>query len=97
MPSYGLRIRDSNGTVILSLTDTITRLRYSVEVAADSNGSIVLSDIGGKSTCEFGLALEEGKSPHLVSRSGMTISWTARTGVYAWPSSNTLVLVFVYD
>jgi len=97
MSDYGLKIFDSGGSVKLDLPDTITRLRYSVEVAAGANSSIVLSDIDGKSTCQFGIALEAVKTPHLVTRSGTTISWTARAGTGVWPSSSTLVLVFLYD
>ena len=97
MGDYGLKIFDSGGSVKLDLPDTITRLRYSVEVAAGANSSIVLSDISGKSTCQFGIALEADKTSHAVTRSGTTISWAARTGGTYNPSSNTLVLVFLYD
>ena len=96
MADYGLKIFDSGGNVKLDLSDTITRLRYSVEVAGGASSSIVLSDIDGKSTCQFGLALEAAKTPHAVTRSGTTISWTARAGGTYHPSSNTLVLVFLY-
>jgi len=97
MADYGLKIFDASGNVTLDTSDTITRLRYSVEVAAGVSGSIVLSDIDGKSTCEFGIALEDAKTPHVVTRSGTTISWAPRQGTSTWPSSNTLVLVFLYD
>ena len=95
MADYGLKVWDSAGTLILDLTDTITRLRYSGEVAAGVDGSIVLSDINGKSTVEIGVALEDEKLPHFVSRSGTTISWTAKSNPY-YDSSNSLVLVFLY-
>ena len=96
MADYGLKIFDSGGNVKLDLSDTITRLRYSVEVAGGASSSTTLSDISGKSTAQFGIALEAAKTPHAVTRSGTTISWTAR-GDSFWPSSNTLVLVFLYD
>ena len=95
MGDYGLKIFDSGGSVKLDLPDIITRLRYSVEVAGGASSSIVLSDISGKSTCQFGIALEAVKTPHLVTRSGTTIIWTA-AGSSLFPSSNTLVVVFLY-
>jgi len=98
MADYGLKLWDASGNLTLDLTDTITRLRYSIEVADGVSDSIVLSDIDGKSTAQFGLPLEADKMPHGVSRSGTTISWTARQGGPSGPaSSDTLVLVFLYD
>lgn len=96
MSDFGLQVFDSDGNLTLDLSDTITRIRYSNEVSAGVNGSTVLADISGKSTCQFGIALETAKVPHVVTRSGTTISWTARSGG-GLSSSNTLVLVFLYD
>lgn len=97
MSDYGLKVFDSGGVCTLDLTDNITRLRYSNVVAGGASSSTTLSDIDGKSTCQFGIALESGKTPHGVTRSGTTISWTARAGGTYRPSSNTLILVFLYD
>ena len=97
MADYGLKVFDGSSNVKLDTTDTITRLRYSVEVAGGASSSIVLSDITGKSTGQFGIALEAGKTSHGVTRSGTTIIWTARAGGTYRASSNTLVLVFLYD
>jgi len=97
MSDYGLKVFDSGGNVTLDLTDNITRLRYSNVVSGGASSSTTLSDIDGKSTCQFGIALENNKTPHGVTRSGTTISWTARAGYTTRPSSNTLVLVFLYD
>jgi len=97
MSDYGLKVFDSGGVCTLDVTDTLTRLRYSVEVAAGVSSSIVLSDISGKNTAQFGLGLENSKTPHGVSRSGTTISWTARGDATHRPSSKNLVLVFLYD
>ena len=96
MTDYGLKIFNSVGSATLDTTDKITRLRYSTEVSASVNASITLSDIAGKSTCQFGVGLESGKTPHGVTRSGTIISWTAR-GSANRPSSSTLVSVFLYD
>ncbi len=95
MADYGLRVFNAAGAIVLDVTDKITRLRYSIEVAAGANGSIDLTDISGKSTCEFGIAKEGFKTPHLVTRSGTIISWTAK-GNWFMPSSSTLVVVFLY-
>jgi len=96
MADYGLKIWDASDSIVLDTTDTITRLRYNTTAAAGSNGSVDLSDIDGKSTCEFGIALEADKTPHYVSRSGITISWEAK-GSDLRPSSETLIIVFLYD
>jgi len=96
MSDYGLKVFDGSNNVKLDTTDRITRLRYSNEVAAGASSSTTLSDISGKSTAQFGIALEAAKTPHVVTRSGTTISWTARSGGSYHPSSNTLVLVFLY-
>jgi len=96
MAGYGLKVFDSGGSLILDLTDTITRLRYSNEVNGGVSDNVVLSDIAGKSTAEFGIGLEAAKTAHGVTRSGTTISWTARGSTYR-PSGKTLILVFLYD
>ena len=53
MALYGLRVRDANGNITLDLTDRITRLRYSVEVDANADGSVDLPDIEGKETAQI--------------------------------------------
>ena len=94
MADYGLRVRDSSGNILLTLTDKITRLRYSNIVS--STGNVVLSDIDGKSTLEFGILLESGLLPLLVTRSGTTINWVVQTVSGGPASGSTLVLVFLY-
>jgi len=96
MADYGLKCWDSGGNLTLDLTDTISRLRYSVEVPDGDSDSIVLADIDGKSTVQFAVALETSKIPPSVTRSGTTISWTTRAGG-TFLSSDALILVFIYD
>ena len=97
MADYGLKIFDSSGTAVLDTTDKIARLRYSVVATAGNSSSTVLSDISGKTTVEFAFGLATGwKIPHSVSRSGTTISWTARTMEFH-TSCDTFILVFLYD
>ena len=95
MSDYGLKTFDASGNVKLDTIDRITRLRYQNTVSAGASSSSTLADIDGKSTCEFGIALEADKTAHFVSRSGTTISWTA-AGSNLKPSSDTLVVVFLY-
>ncbi|MCK5541719.1 MAG: hypothetical protein KAI40_03430 [Desulfobacterales bacterium] len=95
MSDFGLKIYDAAGNITLDGADCVTRLRYSVEIAAGVSGNVALNDIDGKSTCEFGIALEQNKTSHHVSRSGTTITWTAAGGIL-FPSSSTLVVVFLY-
>ena len=96
MSDYGLKCWDASGNLTLDLTNIISRLRYSVEVAASNSDSVVLSDISGKSTVQFAIALETSKLPPFVTRSGTTISWTARSGG-SFSSSAALILIFLYD
>jgi len=97
MADYGLKVFDSSGNVTLDTTDTITRLRYSKEVAADASSSVTLSDISGLGSVEIAVSLEDAwsKACHLIERSGTTITWTAQSG--SWYSSvDSLVFVFLY-
>uniref|UniRef100_A0A6M3KZR7 Tail protein n=1 Tax=viral metagenome TaxID=1070528 RepID=A0A6M3KZR7_9ZZZZ len=96
MATYGLKTYDSSGTVTLDTTDAISRLRYSIEATATVSGNITLSDISGKTTSEFAVCKEQNKTPHLVSRSGTSITWTAESSNF-YPSGDSLVLIFLYD
>lgn len=93
--AYGLRIKDAAGNVLVNYTDTLTRLRWSYVSPASEAGSIVLSDIDGLSSVEFGIALDGNKCGHTVIRSGTTISWSPNS-FGAIGSSDTLICVFLY-
>lgn len=97
--AYGLRIKNTAGTVILDTSDLVARIRYSNVVAANSNGSTTLSDIVGKTTYAFSIPLEAGKLAHSVSISGTTFSWTAQSvsNTITIPSSISLVGVIIVD
>jgi len=95
--SYGLKIYDSSGNVILDTTDVITRYRYSTEASANSNGSVELTDISGIQSVEFSFKLDTtyNTCPHLVTRSTNTISWTYQDGTN-YDSADSLIFVFLY-
>jgi hypothetical protein len=95
---YGLKIWDADGNVTLDTSSRIARLRYSTVAAAGNSGSVVLSDISGKLTVEFGILNEDSAGiPHYVYRSGTTIYWTHQTmSPEGWLTKDTLVLVFLY-
>jgi len=99
MSDYGMKIYDSSSGVTLDVADRITRLRYSNLVAAGSSDSVVLGDISGLLSVEFGMTVIVSPSTsvvaHDVSRSGTTISWTAKSGT-KYSSSDTIVFVFLY-
>jgi len=98
MPDYGLRVKDALGNVVLTITDKITRFRYSNVVSSGVSGNTTLSDISGLSTVEFGIGLDTTVGtdvPHLVSRSGTTISWAYNDGIN-YNSADTIVFVFLY-
>jgi len=95
--SYGLKIYDSSGNVVLDITDKITRYRYSTEAPSNTNGSVELSDISGIQSVEFSLKLDTtyNTCPHLVTRSGNTISWSHQSGDN-YSSANSLIFIFLY-
>nr|MBC8360949.1 hypothetical protein [Candidatus Desulfatibia profunda] len=97
MADYGLKIFDASGNVTLDLTDTITRLRYSNEVAAGASDNTTLSDIDGLLTVELSIQLETGytKLGHQILRSGTTITWTALSGT-GYSSAKSHIFVFLY-
>lgn len=96
--AYGLRIKDAGGNEKLSITDEITRFRYSTIVAADASGSQDLPDIAGLLSVEFSISLlEEFRgTQHSVSRSGTLISWVPISGG-EFHSVQSLIFIFLYS
>ncbi len=97
MADYGLKVFNAAGAIVLDVTDKITRLRYSNEVAAGASSNITLSDISGLLSVEIsvGLVIEHNKCSHLVTRSGTVITWTAKSGV-VYTSADSLIFLFLY-
>lgn len=98
MSDYGLRIKDAVGTVLLGITDRITRFRYSNLVSAGASGNTTLSDISGLLSVEFGICVNMagiGSTPHTVTRSDTTLSWSPNSGTQ-YVSNDTLVFLFLY-
>jgi len=95
--AYGLRVKAADGTVKLDTTEELSRLRWLQEVAANASSNTTLSDISGLSSVE--VSIQIGKvwddAPHLISRSGTTISWTADSNTFT-NSSASLLFVFLY-
>lgn len=96
MAGYGVRIYNSSGDVTLDITDEIGRFIYTTLAYPNTNGSVTLSDINGKKTCEFGICAVSGGLAHHVYRSGNTIYWQARNTTIR-PSQYTYVLVFLHS
>lgn len=96
---YGIKVWDASGVVILDTVSKIARLRYSIVATAGNSGSVVLSDISGKLTVEFGILNKDSAGiPHHVYRSGTTIYWDAESmSPSGWTTKDTLVLVFLYS
>ena len=95
--SYGLRVRDSGGGVILDTANKITRLRWLLEVASGVSNNTTLADISGLSSVEISMqiGIVWNEAPHLISRSGTTITWTANNGVL-YNSADSLLFAFLY-
>ena len=93
MGSYGLKLKDSGGSVILNYGDSITRLIYTNDVGPSDTGNITLSALNGLSSVEFAVSTDGHPfTPHKVYRSGNTIYWSPGAG-----PGNSRVVVFVYD
>lgn len=95
--AYGLRVRDSGGSIVLNTDEEISRLRYSNEVASGASSNTTLSDISGLNSVEVSIQIGTvwNEAPHLVSRSGTTISWTEDSNAFT-NSSASLLFVFLY-
>lgn len=98
MADYGLKIFDASGNTKLDTTDKITRLRYSNEVAANASSSADLSDTSGLDSVEISVGLETAwrKCSHGISRSGTTLTWTAKSDSPDYTSANSLIFSFLY-
>ena len=97
MSDYGLRIKDSAGSVMLDFTDRITRLRYATVAEAGADGSVELSDLTGISSVEITVPVNcsWASHPHSVSRTGNTISWEALASEI-FPTGASAIFVFLY-
>jgi hypothetical protein len=100
MSTYGLRVKDAAGNIILDTSHTVARIRYSAVIASGVSSSITLSDILGKTTYAFSIPLEMtgayGSLAHDVAISGTTFSWTAKSDAYH-SSASSLVGVIIVD
>ena len=97
--SYGLRVRDAKGKVILDVTDRITRHVYTSTQTASSGNSGALSQLEGVLSGEFAVPVNGGttSTAHNISRSGTTITWTTYS-YDVWLSPATCVIFsFVYS
>ena len=98
--AYGLRVKDAVGNIVVDTTDWLFRIRYSNVVAGEASSNVVLADIDGKTTELVSIALEDDKLAHDVTRSGTTITWTAKSGGaggYIHESSDSLIIVLSSD
>jgi len=101
MSDYGLKVWDASGNVTLDTTDTITRFRYSKEVAAGASSSVTLADISGLDSVEISVPINIatnawGQCAHLLTRNGTTLTWTAQSGTY-YSSAASLAFLFLYS
>jgi hypothetical protein len=97
--AYGLRIKNANGTVILNITDRITRWKWNSSHTTGSGNSGALSEINGLQTCEFAIPVNAyGTSwvPHAISRSTNTLTWTARSLSPFFDSATCIIFCFAY-
>ena len=108
MADFGLKTWDSQGNVTLDLTDTISRIRFTTDVAGTTTGSVRLKDIVGKKTAAFSYTLSipnvslqateipQGNHNHQVTVNGSIVTWSP-LGVKHKPAASSTILVFLYD
>jgi len=85
--SYGLRVYDEKGEVILDISDRITRHIYTSAQTASSGNSGTLTELQGAREAVFSLPVNRPTSgtgwfwklPHTVYRSGNAMYWTAQS------------------
>ena len=104
MSTYGLATFDASGNPIVEITDRLNRHRYNNEVSAGASSNITLADISGLTTIEMSIMVNPPITntvatysccPHLITRSGTTITWAATVGTY-FVSNASLLSVFLY-
>ena len=96
--SYGVRVRNALGKVVIDIVDRITRLIYVSTQTATSGNSGALSQLAGLKTVEFAMPVNctTALLPHDVTRSGTTITWTSKTlGVVTSPAT-CVIFCFAY-
>lgn len=79
--SYGIKIYDEYGAVVMGPDDLVSRIVYSTIAKAYEDGSVWLGDtIDGRETFEISIGLIEDKfvMAHYVYRDGNTIYWEWR-------------------
>ena len=83
--SYGLRVREADGTIIMDTSKTLMRQRYDVLANAGASGnSGSLTDASGLNSLEYSIPVvgeNEYGCGHRVYRSSNTLYWVAQSGV----------------
>jgi hypothetical protein len=104
MSTYGLKTFNAVGTVLIDISSRLNRFRYSTAVPAGESGNTTLADIDGLLTAQMSIMVNPvtdptlfwRRVPHMVTRSGTTITWTAPTLEPLMVSNDSLVFVFLY-
>ena len=98
MTDYGLRVKNSSGTVILDTTDSIARWKYNSSQTASSSNSGALSQINGLTTCEFAIPVNTAgyaQLAHNITRASNTLTWTARS-LTPFTAATCIIFCFAY-
>lgn len=101
----GMRCYDASGDVVFDTESKVSRLVYKNEVSANSSSNVTVDAIDGENIAivtystdnsTFG-AGNYSQGTHIVTRSGTTITWTARNNATHCPSVDTMILIFLYE
>ncbi len=100
MSAYGLECFDTSGNIVVSYTDTLTRLVFTTIASPGISGSVDLPVLatGQYAVAVMGATAVEVSYSHVVSISGNTVTWTPQYvfGTDVSGSSYTTILIFLY-
>lgn len=93
MSKYGVRVFNTAGNIRLDLTDRVGSLIYIDKKHANLNGIIYISQMDGRETIQFGLAINQPSScfPHRIRRVANTVPWDQEPGQQIY---GTRVMIF---
>ena len=98
--SYGLRVRDALGKIIINIADRLTRWKWNSSQTAGSSNSGALSEIDGLKTIEFAIPVNAYGTndvvPHNITRSGNILTWTARSLAPFFDPATCIIYCFAY-
>jgi hypothetical protein len=96
--SYGLKAKDDRGHLVLDTDFLLNRVAFTKNVNSGASSSESVPALSGKKSVETAICVDPSaayQSPHEVSRSGTTVSWSAHSE--SWVRCASVVFSFIYN